>query len=228
MVPDQTINAIAVNWEVLPPERRAEAAAKLAQLVKGAGDHFMTGVFGMPALWPTLLEYGHQETAWKALQNDSSPSLNYLAKRGATTFWEVWPVEGNAQDVYTRSMSHPFQAGFVHWFFSGLAGIRPDPANPGFRTILLEPQLIDGLDWVKCSYDSPMGEIQSSWKRDSNMLTWNISIPPGATAKLRVPGRIKEISPANNPGTDADDAQGPAQRLTLGFGSHTIISKLPN
>lgn len=228
MVPDQTINAIAVNWEVLPPERRAEAAAKLAEQVKGAGNHFLTGVFGMPALWPTLLEYGHQETAWKALQNDSSPSLNYLAKRGATTFWEVWPVEGNADDVYSRSMSHPFQAGFVHWFFSGLAGIRPDPVNPGFKTILLEPQLIDGLDWVKCSFDSPMGKIQSSWKREANTLTWNITIPPGATSQVRVPGRMTQLTPSDKTQLprDADDAQGQAQRLTLSAGTYTLISTL--
>lgn len=228
MVPDQTINSIAVQWEVLPPERRAEAAAKLAKLVETAGFHFMTGVFGSPSLWPTLLEYGYQETAWKVLQSETAPSIKYSAKRGATTFWEVWPVDADLKDVYSRSQSHPFQAGFVHWFFSGLAGIRPDPANPGFRSILLEPQLIDSLDWVKCTYASPMGEIQSSWKHEADSLTWNISIPPGATAKLRVPGRITTITPSDKPVArrDSDDAQGPAQRITLGAGTYTIVSKL--
>lgn len=225
MMPDQTIHAIAVQWGVLPRELQREAADQLAKLVEKAGDHFATGVFGSPSLWPTLVEAGHQETAWKALQNESAPSLKYLAKRGATTFWEVWPMESDETEVYSRSQSHPFQAGFVSWFFSGLAGIRPDAAKPGFRTIHLEPQVIAGLDWVKCSYDSPMGEIQSSWKREGDVLTWNVMIPPGVKALLRVPGRIQP-DPGFPSIETSDDHQGKAQRMTLGSGRFSITSDL--
>lgn len=228
MVPDQTIHAIAVQWGVLAPESRAEAAKRLAGLVESAGFHFMTGVFGTPSLWPALVEYGYQETAWKALQAETAPSLKHLAKRGATTFWEVWPVEADLKNVYSRSQNHPFQAGFVQWFFSGLAGIRPDAGNPGFKTIRLEPQPVHGLDWVKCTFASPMGEIQSSWNRKGDTLTWSITIPPGARAHVRVPGRVREIIPSDKPVKrgDADDAQGPAQRLTLGSGHYVITSSM--
>ncbi len=230
MTPDQTIQAIAVNWGILPPEMRAAAAEALAGLVEKADNHFLTGVFGSPSLWPVLVSQGHQATAWKALQNETQPSLKHLAKQGATTFWEVWPGPENPKDPakpYKHSMSHPFQAGFVSWFFSGLGGIAPDPAQPGFRSILLEPQMIDGLDWVKCGFDSPMGEIKSEWKRDVNSLRWEISIPPGAHASVRVPGRLSGITPEQTVSpTDADDAQGKAQRLTLGAGSYVITSIL--
>jgi alpha-L-rhamnosidase len=229
MIPDQTIHAIAVQWGVLPPERQAEAAGKLAELVKKADNHFMTGVFGSPSLWPVLAAFGHQDVAWKALQNESAPSLKYLAKRGATTFWEVWPMEADEQEIYSRSQSHPFQAGFVSWFFSGLAGIAPDPEKPGFRIINLQPQLIDGLDWVKCSFNSPRGDIKSSWKRSNGTFTWHITVPPGAEARLRVPGRITQLLPqaaAPSEIKDSDDAQGKAQRLTLPSGEFTLVSEL--
>jgi len=232
MAPDQTIHAIAVNWGLLPPEMHAAAGKALAGLVEKADYHFMTGVFGSPSLWPVLVTQGHQSTAWKALQNGTLPSLKHLAKQGATTFWEVWPGPQNPKDVakpYSRSMSHPFQAGFVSWFFSGLGGIAPDPANPGFRSILLDPQMIDGLEWVNCEFNSPMGAIKSSWKRDGKSLRWEIAIPPGATAAVRVPGRIKDITPSAKTFTpkDADDAQGQAQRLTLGSGQFVITATLP-
>lgn len=232
MTPDQTIHAIAIDWEILPPEMRADAARKLADLVKRADHHFMTGVFGSPSLWPALVSNGHQETAWKALQNDTTPSLKHLARLGATTFWEVWPGPVDPRDPanpYSRSMSHPFQSGFVSWFFSGLGGIRPDPAHPGFRSVLMEPHMIDGLDWVKCSLDSPMGTIHSSWKREGKSLRWEIVLPPGSGASVRVPGRVTKIESGHETAADADayDAQGPARRLHLKAGHHIISSSLP-
>lgn len=228
LVPDQTIHSIAVQWGVLPPERHEEAARKLAGLVRNRGDHFMTGVFGSPSLWPTLAAFGYQDVAWKALQNESAPSIKYLARRGATTFWEVWPMEADEKETYSRSQSHPFQAGFVSWFFSGLAGLAPDLGNPGFRTIKMEPQMMNGLDWVRCSFNSPMGEIKSSWQRSNATFTWQITVPPGAEARLRVPGRIKQLHPQSAAPLaimDADDAQGVAQRLSLPSGEFTIVSE---
>ncbi|MCB1133922.1 MAG: hypothetical protein KDN05_22580, partial [Verrucomicrobiae bacterium] len=232
MTPDQTIHAIAIDWGILPETMRDEAAGRLAGLVNEAGGHFMTGVFGMPSLWPSLVGHGHQATAWKALQNETHPSFNHLASKGATTFWEVWPGQMDPRDParpYSRSMSHPFQAAFVQWFYSGLAGIRPDPEKPGFRSILLEPQMIDGLDEVECSFDSAMGGIESSWKRDGNNFTWNIVIPPGATAKVRLPGRLKGMDPPSDTFSfsDANDAQGAAQRATLPAGRYRLVSTLP-
>mgnify|MGYP000561855876 CR=1 FL=1 len=222
-----TITVAAAPPKTQMPDLPPEA---LAELVEKVDNHFLTGVFGSPSLWPVLVSQGHQATAWKALQNETQPSLKHLAKQGATTFWEVWPGPENPKDPakpYKHSMSHPFQAGFVSWFFSGLGGIAPDPAQPGFRSILLEPQMIDGLDWVKCGFDSPMGEIKSEWKRDVNSLRWEISIPPGAHASVRVPGRLSGITPEQTVSpTDADDAQGKAQRLTLGAGSYVITSIL--
>lgn len=228
MTPDQTVHAIAIEWEILPAERRAGAAARLAGLVGKADDHFMTGVFGMPSLWPALVAHGHRETAWRALQNETYPSFKHLAGLGATTFWEVWPGPLEPKP-YSRSMNHPFQAAFVQWFYSGLAGIRPDPANPGFRSILLEPQMIGGLSHVDCAFESPMGEIRSVWKREGKLFHWDFMIPAGSSASARVPGRVLDITP--NPAsvrfTDADDLQGRAQRAMLPAGRYRITSSWP-
>ncbi len=230
MVPDQTINAIAIGWNILAPELHQEVAKTLARQVEEAGYHFLTGVFGMPSLWPALCKFGHQETAWKAIQAESAPSLKYLVKRGVTTFWEVWPTEKDENIEYARSMSHPFQGGFVAWFFEGLAGIAPDTDHPGFRFFHLEPQLINGLDWVTCRFNSPMGMIESSWERKGEQLSWTVVIPPGATAKLRVPGKLIEIngnlSGLINGVSRQDDFQGKAERLVLPSGNYQLAIKL--
>lgn len=194
MTPDQTINAIAIDWGVLAPEHHEMAAKMLDQQVRDAGYHFLTGVFGMPSLWPSLANFGYSETLWKALQAEKSPSLKYLMQRNATTFWEVWPTEEDEDEVYTRSMSHPFQAGFIAWFFQGLAGIKPDSDHPGFRHIHLDPHIAEGLTHVHCRYNSAMGIIESSWEKEGSSLSWYIEIPAGATAHANIPGTLVSIT----------------------------------
>jgi len=43
------------------------------------------------------------------------------------------------------------------WMFHYLAGIHPDPEQPGFRHLYLAPQLVADLDWVKAGHHSPHG-----------------------------------------------------------------------
>lgn len=230
MIPDQTINAISIGWNILAPELHERVAKTLAKQVEDAGFHFMTGVFGMPALWPTLCRFGYQDVAWKAIHVESAPSFKYLAKRNATTFWEVWPFEKDEEKEYSRSMSHPFQGGFAAWFFEGLAGISSDVYTPGYRLIKLEPQLIDELNWVNCRFKSPMGMIESSWKKSANKLVWTVEIPIGATSQLRIPGKITEIVGAPievvNKATTITDSMGKAQRITLEAGKYEISSSI--
>jgi alpha-L-rhamnosidase len=196
--PDQTVNAIAIDWNVLAPELHSKIAKKLNQQVIDTDYHFMTGVFGMPSLWSVLGKFGYYETIAKMLANKTSPSIQNLIDKGATTFWEVFPLDSQNLDEYERSMSHPFQGAFVSWFYNGLGGINPDPNEPGFKTIQLSPQIIDNLEWVNCTFNSTMGKIESSWKKQGNKLIWNIEIPPGTKAKLKIPGTIVQVKKMNS------------------------------
>ena len=75
------------------------------------------------------------------------------------------------------------------WHVEALAGIRPDPAGPGFKRIVIKPAVVGGLTWVECFHDSPYGRIVSNWKRDGDMLTMDVTIPANTTATVHVPGR---------------------------------------
>lgn len=232
MVPDQTINAIAVNWNVLATENQSQAAKNLNQQVVDANYHFETGVFGLPSLWRVLGEFGYYETIWKTLQNEKAPSFKHLMSKGATTFWEVWPTEDDNIDDYEQSMSHPFQAAFVSWFYEGIAGIKPDLKKTGYRLIHLEPQIIPELGWVKCRFSSPMGLIESSWSQNKSILTWHVEIPAGAEASLRVPGTLIKVEKDSKEHTVKTDAiiNAPrfAEKITLQTGKYTITSKINN
>jgi alpha-L-rhamnosidase len=92
-----------------------------------------------------------------------------------------------------------------------LAGIQWDTNNPGFKNIVLRPALVNSVDWVNCSYESPYGEIVSNWKKEAGEFIWEVSIPPNSTATVYLPGeetlvdgekisRIREINFIRNEG----------------------------
>ena len=78
-----------------------------------------------------------------------------------------------------------------------VAGIRPDPAEPGYRHFVLKPVPDRRLGWVRATYDSPYGVIESHWKYDTaGKWTWTFVIPPNASATVVLPdGTKKEYGP---------------------------------
>ncbi|MGV8092542.1 MAG: alpha-L-rhamnosidase C-terminal domain-containing protein [Mangrovibacterium sp.] len=62
------------------------------------------------------------------------------------------------------------------------AGINPDENSPGFKEIILKPEVVGNLTWVRASYDSPYGEIGSAWKTENDSMVMDITIPVNTTA----------------------------------------------
>ena len=68
-----------------------------------------------------------------------------------------------------------------------LAGIRFDPAHPGFKHFLIKPEVVGDLTWVKAHHDSPYGRIVSEWKREGDKMLLNVTVPPNSTAEVYIP-----------------------------------------
>ncbi len=75
----------------------------------------------------------------------------------------------------------------MEWFYADLAGIRGDPAGPGFKKIIIQPQLAGDLKWVRADFNSVRGKIISHWQREGDNLTLNVTVPPNTTATVYVP-----------------------------------------
>ncbi|MCX6894982.1 MAG: hypothetical protein NTZ16_05665 [Verrucomicrobia bacterium] len=75
----------------------------------------------------------------------------------------------------------------VIWFYENLAGIAPDPAQPGFKHILMRPQPVGDLKWVKATHVSPYGLIASEWQIEKGELEWKITVPANTTATVWLP-----------------------------------------
>ncbi|MGD0778356.1 MAG: alpha-L-rhamnosidase C-terminal domain-containing protein [Candidatus Solibacter sp.] len=72
------------------------------------------------------------------------------------------------------------------WFYAGLAGIRPRDA--GLRHIEIRPQPVGDLTWVKAKWETFRGPVTVEWKRDGGNFHLQVSLPPGMTAGVVLPG----------------------------------------
>jgi alpha-L-rhamnosidase len=148
-------------------------------LVKDSG-HLNTGMIGTQIMTDYLLEIDRNDLIDVFVNKKTHPGWGYMVEKGATTCWEQW--NGYFSQIHS---CFPYIGG---WFYRGLAGIRWDPENPGFRHIILRPALVESVNWVDCRYSSPYGEIISNWKIDQGTFSWSVRIPPNTVATVWVPG----------------------------------------
>jgi alpha-L-rhamnosidase len=75
------------------------------------------------------------------------------------------------------------------WFYQGLAGIRSDPAAPGFRHFILRPEVYPELKRAGAQHRSIAGLIYSGWEVEGGTMTWRVLIPPNTSATAYIPRR---------------------------------------
>ena len=86
------------------------------------------------------------------------------------------------------SFNHYAYGCVCQWIWETAAGISADPADPGFRHIVMKPVPDKRLGWIKAEYPSAAGLVKSSWKFEGDSWTWKFTVPKGATATVTVPG----------------------------------------
>ena len=184
----QTADSLALRLGLASAAEEVQVAAALARdVIDKHHGHFSTGISGSRCLYWALAEFGHGDVAWEILQQKTYPSIDYLFSLGATTFWETWgEVELDKQEG-PRSRNHAMQGGFDAWFYQGLAGICPDPDQPGFKHTILRPQILLGLSYVRAQYDSIQGKIVSEWRLENGSFNWRIGIPANTRATVHLP-----------------------------------------
>lgn len=184
----QTGYALAFTMNLLPPEAHAAASEHFAAAIASKNHHLATGFIGTPRLLPALHAAGRDDLAARLLLNETYPSWLYQVKLGATTMWERWDgwtPERGFSDVGMNSFNHYAFGSVGDYLYRHVAGIAP--LAPGYTRIRLAPTITPGLDHASATYDSPSGEIRSAWRRTSQGLSFDITIPPNTTAEIHLP-----------------------------------------
>ncbi|MGZ3958954.1 MAG: alpha-L-rhamnosidase-related protein, partial [Flavisolibacter sp.] len=176
----QTELSMPLYWGLVPDGLKARVADRLAARVHADGDHINVGLLGTKAILNALSENGYADLAYKLASQETYPSWGWWMVNGATTLYENWQIDA-ASDM---SLNHIMFGEIGAWMYKGLAGIRPDPLQPGFKNILLQPHFVSGLDHFEATYRSPYGKILSSWKRKGKKISYTVVVPPNSQASL--------------------------------------------
>ena len=191
-----TANLLPLYFGMVPTKYRKPVFSNIVnKILTVENGHISTGVIGTQWLMRGLTDYGRPDIAFRIAGNSDYPSWGYMVKQGATTIWELW--NGDTANPQMNSRNHVMLLGdLIAWFYQDLAGIKA--ASPGFKTIVMKPVNIKGLDNVKASYQTPYGPVKSSWKKGSGQFEWTVTVPPNTTATVYLPTKtLKNVRDGN-------------------------------
>jgi hypothetical protein len=86
------------------------------------------------------------------------------------------------------------------------AGIRPDPAHPGFQSFLIQPVVAGDLTFAEGQTESPYGTIRSRWEKQGGRYILEVTIPPNSQATVHLPAA--DASVVTESGAALADADG--------------------
>lgn len=150
------------------------------------GGHLNTGFIATRFLFETLAMNGMSDLAYEIITKRDFPSYGWFLEQGATTLWEYWGGQ--------HSHNHPMYGGGLTWYSRVLAGVDTDPAEPGFRHILIRPIPVVGLDEVSYRTQTPYGPLASYYSCRDDKVTLKVEIPAGCHATIWLPRSASEAS----------------------------------
>jgi alpha-L-rhamnosidase len=189
----QSSYAVPLFLEMVPEGNVEIVAENLAVKVRADGGKLTTGFLGTRPLIHTLADHGYEDLAYEIVSQPEQPGWVYMVRHGATTMWERW----NSDESVGSGMNSLNHSPFAHvseFFYEVLAGFQLGD-TPVTEHVTIAPALVDDLDWVDASVDTPNGKLAIAWERDGDQ-TYQLSttIPWNTSATIRLPAADATIS----------------------------------
>jgi alpha-L-rhamnosidase len=141
--------------------------------------HFACGLVGIPVFTEWAVKNKEADLIYSMLKKKDYPGYLYMIENGATTTWEHWNG--------ARSRIHNCYNGVGSWFYQAIGGITPNENYPGYRRVLIDPQVPQGITWAKATKETPYGTIAVDWKTENKMMKIKMEIPVGCKAGVIIP-----------------------------------------
>ena len=186
--PYQTPYVLALHFNLLPENLRAQAVKELVGEIKHRGEKLSTGFVGTSYLPFVLSENGANQTAYELLLQHDWPSYLYAVTQGATTIWERWDgwtQKNGFQDAGMNSFNHYAYGAIGDWMAQVVAGIRA--GDSGYQNFKLQPRPGADLTSATAHYDSLYGRIESAWKIEDGEMMWDFVVPANTAASVVLP-----------------------------------------
>ena len=210
---------------ITPESEREAVMAGFIEEITVRKPYLDTGSSGLPILLKFLVEHaGRADILADILARTGPPGYGHFLETGATTWPEYWTGENNTSQIHTC------YTGISGVFTRAIGGIRPDPAQPGMKHFLIQPQLVGKLTHANTTAASYYGDIVCNWSRKGTTATFEITVPPNTAATFHIPAAsIGHMRESGKPVTEAAGVtrigqHGPTQILRLGSGRYQFTS----
>lgn len=220
---DQTSYALAFFYGLVPAEHDKAARAYFRRAVEDAEYLIGTGFIGTPALLPALTKLGFHDLAEKVFLNRKVPGWLYQVEHGATTIWERWDAmapDGTIYEPEMNSYNHYAYGAVCQWLFEGVAGIAPDPDQPGFARVSVDPVVLPALGHVSAWHDCSHGRIEAGWTLEGERVRYTLRLPQGTAGLLATSAHRSDVV------VDGRPTAIPAEGLALLAGDHVITFRM--
>jgi alpha-L-rhamnosidase len=218
----QTAQAMPLTLGMVPEGEQAHVLDALIADIRAHQNHVTAGDVGYHYVVDALLQGGRSDVLYDMLERTDSPSYGYQLAQGATSLTEAW-------DANPHSSQDHFMLGDVEeWFYRGLAGINVDFAAQPTSQLMLRPEVVGNLSWVRGRYVSAWGPVESYWRRGASQTDYEFTIPANATATVELKSaspdrvRVDGLAPDKTPGVLSSKASGDTVKLVIGSGHYRI------
>jgi alpha-L-rhamnosidase len=181
--PYQTYQLLALLGDLVPEGDRKKVFNTIVEDINNNQDgHLNTGIIGTKYLWPTLVDNDYGNLAFDVATQTTFPSFGYWLNSGATTLLEQWDAK--------NSHNHQMFGSITEYFYKYLGGIQSPMEGKtavGYRSIYIKPNVPEKLKSVNVTYQTVVGEIASSWIKEDDFFTHNVSVPANSTATVVLP-----------------------------------------
>lgn len=191
----QTACVLLLHFNLIKEEFREKILDLLEINLGEHRNHILTGFTGTPYIAHCLSENGKHDIAENMFLKEDCPGWLYAVKKGATTIWERWDSilpNGDFDESGMNSLNHYANGSIGDWLYKKVAGI--NPAEPGYKKILIKPLLTKGFTQVSATFESVYGVIKSSWGCKDGKITVDVTIPVNTTATILLPEKDDEIT----------------------------------
>ena len=185
----QAADAFALEMGAVPIEEQDHVVKHLINDILQRNHHTSAGEVSLPSWFRMLSIHGHDDIIYSFLLRTDSPSYGYAIDHGATSLTEDWDGPAPARGQGLSSQNHFMFGAVDEWFTHRLAGIQQASNSIDYRILNIKPTVVTNLTFVRSTYKTSRGWIESQWERDNTQFTLKVRVPYGTIAYVHIPGR---------------------------------------
>lgn len=211
----QAANAMAVYMGLVEDKDKNAVIDNLVKDIRDRKNSLTAGDIGYRYVLRVLEDAGKSDVIYDMNSRSDVPGYGMQIAKGATALTESWAA------LPTVSNNHFMLGHLMEWLYSGIGGIHQAENSIAFSSIKIEPEIVGDLTSAAVSYNSPYGNISSSWKKTNNSFEIEVKIPVNTKAMVYLPvSANQKVSEVNNAAFQNTGSENGKTKISIGSGTY--------